>query len=230
MEERDVAIVYFPGAYLHAKWPTGKRVILRLAGQFVNIMCQVNPKYLPYVRIELRNGKKVKVLYLKVLRALYGALESALLWYELYSGVLKNMGFALNPYDKCVANKTIDGGQCTIVFYVDDNKIGHEDPAVVNDIINELNKYFGKLTLTRSNKFSLLGMDIEIKNKRVYLSMKGQLLESIDMYGSMEDNEPVWSVSKSLYEISDTNEPLSTKDVERFHSMVAKLLFICKRV
>lgn len=53
-------------------------------------------------------------------------MESALLWYELYSMVLEDMGFELNPYDKCVANKTINGKQCTIAFYVDDNKISHK--------------------------------------------------------------------------------------------------------
>ena len=45
------------------------------------------------------------------------------------------MGFKLNPYDACVANKTINGKQCTIVWYVDDNKISHVDANVVTEII-----------------------------------------------------------------------------------------------
>ena len=45
------------------------------------------------------------------------------------------MGFELNPYDMCVANAMINGKQCTIVWYVDDNKISHVDPNVVTDII-----------------------------------------------------------------------------------------------
>jgi hypothetical protein len=47
---------------------------------------------------------------------------SALLWYELFSSALKGMGSEINPYDICVANKIIDGSQCTIVWYVDDIK------------------------------------------------------------------------------------------------------------
>ena len=75
-------------------------------------MCNVNPQYKENVIYEGKN----KILYVRVLTALYGCLESALLWYELYSPTLVEMGFALNPYDMCVANKEIDGSQCTTVF------------------------------------------------------------------------------------------------------------------
>jgi hypothetical protein len=78
---------------------------------FVDIMCKVNADYLPYVVYE--NGKKV--LYVKILQAIYGCIESALLWYNLYATTLKDMGFVINSYDKCVANKIINGKQCTIV-------------------------------------------------------------------------------------------------------------------
>ena len=48
-EGRDVAITDVPGAYLHAKMPEGKCVVMRLVGVFVDIMCQVNPEYVKYV-------------------------------------------------------------------------------------------------------------------------------------------------------------------------------------
>ncbi len=44
------------------------------------------------------------------------------------------MGFELNLYDMCVANKTIDGKQCTLVWYVDDTKILHVDGNVVSHV------------------------------------------------------------------------------------------------
>ena len=86
-----------------------------------------------------------------MLRALYGCLESALLWYDLYSSTLVKHGFKINPYDKCVANKIINNKQCTIVFYVDNNKISHVDPEVVTDVLNILKTHFGDLTITRGN-------------------------------------------------------------------------------
>ena len=42
-EERDTAIFYVPGAYLQAKMPDDKFAILKIEGEFVDIMCEVNP-------------------------------------------------------------------------------------------------------------------------------------------------------------------------------------------
>ena len=43
-EGRDVAILDVPGAYLHANMPQteGKTVLLKLKGDFVDIMCIAN--------------------------------------------------------------------------------------------------------------------------------------------------------------------------------------------
>jgi len=65
------------------------------------------------------------VLYLWLLKKLYGCVKSALLWYKLFSETLEDMGFVLNPYDACMANKIIDTGQCTIAWHMDDMKISH---------------------------------------------------------------------------------------------------------
>mmetsp|Transcript_17995 Transcript_17995/g.23319 ORF Transcript_17995/g.23319 Transcript_17995/m.23319 type:complete len:119 (+) Transcript_17995:695-1051(+) len=70
-----------------------------------------------------------------LLRALYGCIESALLWYKLYVETLRGMGFQVNPYDRCVANKIIKGKPYTICWYVDDNKVSHEDGEVVTWIL-----------------------------------------------------------------------------------------------
>ena len=107
-------------------------MLLRLVGNFVDIMCQVNPEHVKNVTYE--NGKKV--LYLEILQAIYRCIESALRWYELYSETLSKEGFVINPYDQCVANKMINWKQCTVVWYVDDKKISHKDPEVVTEVIN----------------------------------------------------------------------------------------------
>ena len=71
---------------------------------------------------------------MRILKALYGMIESALLWYEYYITVLVDLGFTINPYDPCAANKIINGSKCTIAWYVDDNKLSHKDPKVVTNI------------------------------------------------------------------------------------------------
>ncbi len=47
-------------------------------------------------------------------------------------------GLKLNPYDGCIANKTVNGKQITICFHVDDCKISHESTKVVDKLIDWL--------------------------------------------------------------------------------------------
>jgi hypothetical protein len=93
-EKRDIAIYDIPGAYLQTELPPDKEIHMKLRDEFVDIMCEVNADYLPYVVYE--NGKKV--LYVKILRAIYGCIESVLLWYNLYATTLKDMAIGRN-YD-----------------------------------------------------------------------------------------------------------------------------------
>ena len=137
-EKRKVVSWDVDGAYLLAH--QDKYVIVKFFGKSVDIMCEVNPSYKKYVVVE--NG--VKVLYFQLLKALYGCLRSALLWYNVYVSILEKMGFKLNPYDHCVANKTINGKQCTIAFYVDDNLASHADQSVLDEVIKGIEKSKGR--------------------------------------------------------------------------------------
>ena len=51
--------------------------------------------------------------------------------------LMTDWGFKLNPYDQCVANKIINGSQCTIVWHVDGLKISHMQEEVVNDMVKK---------------------------------------------------------------------------------------------
>ena len=77
LEERIVAISDVPGAYLHAKMDD--LVHLKVSGEMINVMTSLNEKYQNYVTEE--NGRKV--LYVKLLKALYGCVQSALFCYKM---------------------------------------------------------------------------------------------------------------------------------------------------
>ena len=83
------------------------------------------------------------MLYVRVLKAIYGMIESALRWYDLFSSTLTDMGFEINPYDKCTANKVINGSQCTVCWYVDDNKVSHVDDDVIDMVVDKIEAKFG---------------------------------------------------------------------------------------
>ena len=57
--------------------------------------------------------------------ALYGTMVASLLYYCKFTKSLTDVGFKINPYDPCVANKMINGQQMTICDHVDDCKLIH---------------------------------------------------------------------------------------------------------
>ena len=126
-------------------------------------------------------------------------------------------------------NKTINGSQCTIVFHDDDNKISHEDPEVVSDILGKISNHFGELSVIRGPEFRLLGMDIKVKDKNIYISMKDQLLEVIQMYRDQAESLPATPATKNLFNMNREEDLVNESDAKRFHSVLAKLLFISKR-
>jgi hypothetical protein len=104
------------------------------------VMVQVEPSFQQYVTQCW--GKKL--LYASLNKALYGTVQASLLfWRHLSTFLIRNLGFDQNPYDWCVVNKVIDDKQCTIVWYVNDPKISHEDPAVVGKCIDLIRQEFG---------------------------------------------------------------------------------------
>ena len=118
-EGRGVATVDMVGAYLMADM--NDTIIVKLTGESLKPICETNEKYKKFITIE--NGKEF--LCKKLLKALYGCMQSAIFWYETFKGCLEALGFKLNKYDLFIANKIIDGNQCTVGLYVDDTKISH---------------------------------------------------------------------------------------------------------
>ena len=49
-KERDIATFNIPGEHLHAEMPADENMILKLRGNFADIMCDINEEYRQYVR------------------------------------------------------------------------------------------------------------------------------------------------------------------------------------
>jgi hypothetical protein len=137
-EGRAVQNFDVPGAYLQTPMPDDLIVHMIFEGEFVDILCDADPSFLPHVTYE--KGKNV--LYARVHKAIYGLIESAMLWYDVFTGTLTDMGFELNPYNHCLTNKMIDGSQCTIGWFVDDNKISHKSDKVLTRLADEIESKF----------------------------------------------------------------------------------------
>ena len=138
-------------------------------GRFIGIVSDINREH----KANVRYKRCQKVLYIRVLRAIYGCVESTLHWYTLYIDTLQKKGYVINPYAFCVSSKIIEGKQYTIVWFVDDNKAYHVKPKIIDELISDLKLNFGDLVITRGKKHSFLGMNIETtKEKKIEIDMK----------------------------------------------------------
>ena len=120
-ENRDVMSAHVPNAFIQTEMPEIKqgeeRVMMKITGVLVDMLIQLDPQlYGPHVVYE----KERKVLYVQVLRAIYGMLTASLLWYMKFKKDLETIGFKFNDYDPCNANRMVNGNQHTVRFHVDD--------------------------------------------------------------------------------------------------------------
>jgi hypothetical protein len=91
---------------LKAKVPKEMELIVKMSGEFSQIMCEINPTLKPDA-----NG----IVYLKCIKALYGHIEAARLFYnDLNKNIQEKMNFQQNRYDPCVYNKRTQDGVVTI--------------------------------------------------------------------------------------------------------------------
>ncbi len=128
-KQRDVATIDIPGAFLHAY--NDKETLMLLKGRLAKLMVQVDPQL--YRKFVIYDKNNQALLYVKLSKAIYGLLKSALLFYRKFVEDLK-MPFTINPYDPCVANATINGKQMTITWHINNLIVSHVDPFPNNEI------------------------------------------------------------------------------------------------
>jgi hypothetical protein len=222
IEGRDKAITDIKGAYLNAKMVD--EVLMKIMGAEVDLFCEIDPSLADFVTLE----KGRKVLHTQLDKALCGCVQSALLWCESHASTLKEMGFELNPCDPCVANTIIEGKQCTICWYVDDNKLSHVNPKVVHNVIEKFEGKFGKMSQTRGDEHDFLGMNMTFTDKKVKVSMKKHILKAIETFSEDITRDAASPATSHLFKTREV-ALLDEEKAENFHSVVASLLFVSRR-
>ena len=164
LEGRDVATCDIPNAFVQTELKEhdldGHRTIMKIRGPLVDILIEMDSEYEKFV--VTRDNEAV--LYVHVLKALYGMLVSAMLFYKKLKNDLIGYGFKMNAYDPCVANKIVRGRQMTVSWHVDDLKVSHIDPKAVDDFLMWIKRTYGRIgevKITRGKYHEYLGMKFD---------------------------------------------------------------------
>jgi len=203
---------------------------MKITGDLVDILVEMSPcEYADFVVKE--NGKKV--IYVQVLKVIYGMLIAALKFYQKLKKDLESIGFIFNPYDPCVANRAIENGIHTVRFHVDDLMSSHKDPKVNDEFLLWLNKMYGEhaeVKATRGKVHDYLGMKFDFNTtEKVIIDMCDYMKAMVKDFSVNIGNAKVTSpAGDDLFAIGK-GKSLDKKRAEEFHTVVAKGLFACKR-
>jgi hypothetical protein len=218
-EGRQVMKIDITGAYLNAEME-GEEMLMRLDETTTSVLKSGLPEVIPFIE----GG----TLIVRLDKALYGCVQSAKLWFDKLTGVLKDLGFTANPVDACVMNKEIQGKQITLTIYVDDILAMSERVEDLEWLVGELNSTFDEVTSELSNDFSYLGMHIIMADGTANISMKTFVNELVDFYGKTQLKTKATPATDDLFERKESRA-LNAGERNFFHTMAAKLLYLSKR-
>ena len=228
MENRTVAVVDIPGAFMQADMDPG--VYMHIDGAMAELLMEIDyDMYHPHMVKE--KGKPV--IYVELLKALYGTLRAARLFWETLSGKLQEWGFTLNPYDSCVANKDVDGQQCTITWHVDDLKISHAEEQVVRSIIQQIQDNFGQhseLSMHIGRRHDYLGMILDFNTPgtlEIDMSDYNQVILQ-DTPANLQGKSMV-PAAKHLFTTCPDAPKISPQEQEIFHHLTMQLMYLSQR-
>lgn len=225
-EQRHIVTVDIAGAYLNADIKDHV-VLMRLEPKLADLLVTMDPEI--YSAARNPDGSIV----VQLLKALYGCIESAKLWFDVLSAALREYGFADNPHDRCVFNLTTSNGQqMTVVVYVDDLFITCTDIDSIDKFVAFLKHKFVTITEHHGLVHSYLGMTFDFTmTGRVSVTMNGYINDVLDFTGvSGTATSPATSSLFFVTHAADESQPLRSDDKEDFHTIVAKLLYLAKRV
>jgi hypothetical protein len=161
-EGQDVATADIPSAFMQTN--LNKMVHMRLDGAMAELLVKIDPKL--YRKYLVQAGKKKVIYTIELQKALYGTLDASLLFWRKLSKTLEDWGYEPNPYDWCVMNKMVNRKQCTVLWHVDDLKMSHIDPKVIDELIVDIDRDYRKeapMTKTRGKVHDYLGMTIDYR-------------------------------------------------------------------
>ena len=223
MEARKVMACDIGGAYLNADMaPTGVVVHMRLDAIMTRMLVEIDPDFAQFVE---KNGTSVVALD----KALYGCVESANLWYMHLRGTLAAYGMIENEYDACVFNMNDKTGkQLTVVVYVDDLFCSCENQATLTELLDHLREVYKEVKCKQGDKLDYIGMTFDFRRQGgVSVTMK----ECVDdlLKGCGEVSSRATPATDSLFDVRETVKATEEEKVW-FHSNVAKMLYLAKRI
>jgi hypothetical protein len=141
------------------------------------------------------------------------------------------MGFEINPYNPCIANKMVNGLQMTIRWHVGDLMISHLKQEEIMQVVKHIKDIYGEnLKENIGTVHNYLGMTFNNSfDKEAQINMWDYIKKVIREF--LEEITGVYATPASdyLFKICEDGNKLNEELAEAFHHTVFELLFAASR-
>jgi hypothetical protein len=158
-------------------------------------------------------------------------MKRALLFYKKLVSELREMGLEINPYNPCIAKKTVNGTQMTIRWHVDDLMISHLSQDKIMKVVQGIKDIYGEnLAETVGTVHDYLGMTFDYSfTKEVRINMWDYLRKVIKEFPKDIAGVCATPASDHLFKVQEDGRKLSKELAEVFQHTVYQLLFVANR-
>jgi hypothetical protein len=232
-QNRDVMMLDIPNAFVQTEISLdGDKIIMKIRGQLVDILLELCPGVYDDYVIDEGNHK---IIYVRMLKALYGMLISSIMYYKKFRKDIESIGFEVNPYNICVANRKVNGKQQTVRWHVDDFKSSHVDSRVNDNFAQWCEKTngsddLGHVKVVRGKTHDYLGMILDFTdNDAMKVNMVYYIKGMIEDFPYPIGPAKATPWTEKLLKVQKDAPKLEEERRKVFHTYVMKSMFLRKR-
>ena len=218
-ERRKIITMDVETAYLNAKMTDDLPVYMKIDPLISAILTQLDKTY----RTFTDSSRAVTV---KLDRALYGCVQSAVLWYKDLKATLEEADYIMNPYDICVFNKKYDGEQVTVIFHVDDLLGSSILEEALEELYNILIKKYKRVKVTRGTTHAYLGMVLHLPGDGTATISMPTFISNLIKESGVKGTA-ITPADEYLFSLR-SSPPLSERQSKIFHTLTAKLAYLAQ--
>ena len=114
-----------------------------------------------YRKYVIMISKEKPLLYVQIQKALYGLLQSVIMFYRKLVKDLEAYGLQIRPYGPCMVNRMINNKQMILVWNVENLNVSHVNSFEITKVEGYLSRIYGGLPVHRRKLQDYLAMDLE---------------------------------------------------------------------
>ena len=222
--DAHIATADITGAYLESSLEPNDIVYMFLSKDSVDQLKKLDPKIIKHV---MADGRAL----VRLLKALYGTIQAAKLWYRKLKEIFTSYGFRQHPHDQCVFVYVRNGILMVVGFHVDDLLMICKERNMIDDFIAYLLTCVTNVTVHYETQQTYLGMLISKEDDNtVCISMDGYIEKVLMVYNLSEDQTVKDPQQDNIFKIDVQSPILNESKRKIFHKVVYMLVYLGKRV